>query len=72
MGKLEKAHRLKVKRRNEARLAARKKLVAALSQAVPEANIDNVVAANYEQAIKKINRPAALKYLEDHGPKFSE
>jgi hypothetical protein len=72
MGKLQKAHRLKVKKRNEARAAAYKKLMTRLSQAKPVVDPDTVLADNYDQAIRKINQPAALEFLEQHGPKFSE
>ena len=72
MGKQEKTHRLKVKRRNEARLAAQKKLVARLSQARPVIDMQEVLAHNYDKAINKINEPAALQFLEEHGPRFSQ
>ena len=68
MGKTQKLHRQKVRKRNEARLAAHKKLVAALSQARPVVD----TSALYEQATANLNQPSALEYLEQDGPRFSQ
>jgi hypothetical protein len=68
MGKTQKIHRQKVRKRNEARLAAHKKLVAALSQPRPVVDTSTL----YEQATANINQKSALEYLEEDGPRFSQ